>query len=240
MTSEINLLRDRLDSIDKKIEKVSTHTLKIDTKLIKFISALEDKEGNLQITKLKKIDPNENFLRTQLELNVGEKIEREFDSLSETNSISWDTLLKALNFPNDKNDILGYAALNEAKKNNNVLRCLQVSEDFLNLLAQDGLYLDDVKIEPPSVQAWINFIKLDKDQNTRRLSCIGVEQYFDTLRSRMKSDPVFRDTALMLVRRFDKLLKCHLFSADDHQIFDIAKTRSGKAFLIVGCISNIF
>ena len=60
------------------------------------------------------------------------------------------------------------------------------------------------------------------------------------LKIRLKSDVVFRDTALMLMRRFDKLLQDRLESAEDHQIFKIADTRSGKAFLVVGKISDAF
>ena len=117
---------------------------------------------------------------------------------------------------------------------------LQVSEDFLNLLAQDGIYLDDLKIDPPSVTAWVNFIKNEQSGHGKRLSCNGIDDHIKKLKIRAKSDVIFRDTALMLMRRFDKLLRDNLKTADDHQIFKISDTRSGKAFLIVGKISDSF
>ena len=44
----------------------------------------------------------------------------------------------------------------------------------------------------------------------------------------------------MLMRRFDVLLRDHLKLANDDQIFKIAETRTGKAFLIVGKLSDSF
>ena len=222
------------------IEKNLLHCNRLDSKLHQISSLNQIKEeGKKELEQtIAKVEANN--MEYQLELNIKEKTNALPNFALDTNFLSWDILLKALNFPSDKNDSSGFIALNEARKNNTILRLLQVSEDFLNLLAQDGIYLDDLKIEPPQVQAWLNFVKNDKQQYNRRLDCIGIDEHIMKLKKRTKSDTVFRDTSFMLMRRFDKLLKDKLGSAEDHHIFKIAETRTGKAFLIIGKISNIF
>ncbi|MDG2473689.1 MAG: hypothetical protein P8M50_00230 [Paracoccaceae bacterium] len=212
----------------------------LDNKLFKIKLANKTQETLATIIAEDQVETEEILIKDQLELNIKEKSQELPKSSLETDFLSWDILLKALHFPNDKNDSEGFIALEIARKNNTVLQLLQVSEDFLNLLAQDGIYLDDLKIDSPSVEAWLNFVKPEKKHYVRRLSCVGIDEHIKKLKSRTKSDTVFRDTTLMLMRRFDKLLREKLATAEDHQIFKIADTRSGKAFLIVGQISDIF
>ncbi|MEE2774541.1 MAG: hypothetical protein VYE27_06495 [Pseudomonadota bacterium] len=154
--------------------------------------------------------------------------------------ITWPVLLRALHFPNDPNDTEGFLALKIAHQSSIISDVLRASEDLLNLLAQDGIYLDDLTIDQPPVEAWINFINSNREGLSRKLDCIGIEDRTPSLRQRVKSDIIFRDTALILIRRFDQMLKDRLEAADDNQIFSLAFTRTGKAFLIAGKICNSF
>ena len=240
LNSELDKLKNRQNEIENMMEKNLLHCNRLDNKL-SHISSLnpvvdKDKKELEQTAAIVEVRSRED----QLELNMKEQTDALPGVAIDTNFLSWDILLKALNFPSDKNDSSGFKALNIARRSNTVLRLLQVSEDFLNLLAQDGIYLDDLKIEPPHVQAWLNFVKIDKQQYDHRLDCLGIDKYLVTLKKRTKSDTVFRDTSLMLIRRFDKLLRDKLEAADNHHLFQIAETRTGKAFLIVGKISKIF
>ncbi len=178
----------------------------------------------------------------QLELNI----RNHFSQINSSNSnypnfvLTWEILLKALNFPDDSEDEFGFKALRLANQNKTVAELLQASEDFLNLLAQDGIYLDDLHFDQPSVDAWRNFISRNKSSSGKKLHCVGIESHIDALYKRMKSDTVFKDTALILIRRFDQLLREKLPEATDQQVFSISNTRTGKAFLIIGKISEIF
>ena len=240
LNASIEKLKNRQAKLENRIEKNSIQTHQLHNKLIKISSKVNPQERSLGTIEQNKLEIEENFMNDQLELNIKEKNKKQSEKVLESNFLSWDTLLKALNFPKDENDFSGFAAQNLARKNNTILQLLQVSEDFLNLLAQDGIYLDDLKIEPPSVTAWVNFIKNEQNDQRKRLSCSGVDEHIKKLKMRIKSDVVFRDTALMLMRRFDKLLRDKLETAEDHEIFKISDTRSGKAFLIVGEISDAF
>ena len=240
LNASIEKLSDRQTQVENKIEKISMQANQLHNKLIKISSKITPQEGNLGIIEQTKPKIEQNFINDQLELNIQRKHNSRSEEAFQNNFLSWDMLLRALNFPNDENDLEGFTALNLARENNTIFQLLQVSEDFLNLLAQDGIYLDDLKIDPPSVKAWVNFINNKQNEHCKKLTCSGIDEQIKTLKIRLKSDVVFRDTALMLMRRFDKLLQDRLESAEDHQIFKIADTRSGKAFLVVGKISDAF
>ena len=236
----LNEITKRQDKIEEQIKKVSVQVNKIENK-IAVIS-----QGDLvQKITFKRVDENkeldyEDITKNQLELNIKEKNNLLTDYTFSAETLSWDILLQALNFPKDKNDIFGFEALKLAKKNSVVFQALQASEDFLNLLAQDGIYLDDLRIEPPSIQAWINFLRPEKKGDSKKLNCLGIDLHLEKLKLRLKADTVFRDTSLMLARRFDKMLREKVGTASDNQIFKLSYTRSGKAFLIVGSICGIF
>lgn len=240
LNASIEKLSDRQTQVENKIEKISMQANQLHNKLIKISSKITPQERNLGIIEQTEPKIEQNFINDQLELNIQRKNNGRSEEAFQNKFLSWDMLLRALNFPNDENDLEGFTALNLARENNTIFQFLQVSEDFLNLLAQDGIYLDDLKIDPPSVKAWVNFINNKQNEHCKKLTCSGIDEHIKTLKIRLKSDVVFRDTALMLMRRFDKLLQDRLESAEDHQIFKIADTRSGKAFLVVGKISDAF
>ena len=234
------LALNQLDNSQAKVKKLDIQVQKLDNKYITITNNLKLKSSGLNLGELDKKDSLNSFVEKQLELNVNTLPKKGQNAHKNNNPLTWELILKALHFPKDKDDIMGFSALKIARKNNTFSELLQVSEDFLNLIAQDGIYLDDLKIELPPTEAWLNFISIDQNRNKRRLNCIGIDRQIKRLKSRIKSDAIFRDTSLMLMRRFDVLLKDHLKLANDEQIFKIAETRSGKAFLIVGKLSDSF
>ena len=238
LTSKIEIVRENQDKFQKIIKKIQLQVQRLETSFKKTKSFPPAQYRDFESEEDIKIDSDSE--RKQLEFDIKERELELWKNDLTLRPLAWDILLKALHFPHDKNDKAGFMALELARKDNSISQLLRVSEDFLNLLAQDGIYLDDLKIEPPPIQAWLNFIKIDKNQHDRKLNCIGIEGHIKNLKLRAKKDTVFRDTALMLLRRFDKLLRDQLQGAEDHQIFKISETRSGKAFLIVGKISDTF
>ena len=136
----IGNLTDRQTTLEKKIKNNSMQAQQLHNKLIKISNTVKPHERVLGVLEQNKLETEESFINDQLELNIRDKNKNQSGETLENNFLSWDVLLKALNFPNDENDLVGFSALNLARKNNTILQLLQVSEDFLNLLAQDGIY----------------------------------------------------------------------------------------------------
>ena len=233
-------LGDSQAKVEKKVKKLAIQVQKLESKYIKIANNSKFKSSELDIRELDQKQSIESFFEKQLELNVNTFPKEGQNAHKNDGPLTWELILKALHFPKDEHDLMGFSALKIARKNNTFSELLQVSEDFLNLIAQDGIYLDDLKIEPPPIEAWLSFISTNQNRNKRRLNCVGIDRQIKRLKSRIKTDTIFRDTSLMLMRRFDVLLRDHLKLANDDQIFKIAETRTGKAFLIVGKLSDSF
>ena len=236
----LNQLGDSQAKVEKKVEKLAVQVQKLDNKYIKIANNSKFKSSGLNIRELDQKQSTDSFFEKQLELNVNTLPKEGQNAHKNNDPLTWELILKALHFPKDEHDLIGFSALKIVRKNNAFSKLLQVSEDFLNLIAQDGIYLDDLKIEPPPIEAWLSFISINQNRNKRRLNCVGIDRQIKRLKSRIKTDAIFRDTSLMLMRRFDVLLRDHLKLANDDQIFKIAETRTGKAFLIVGKLSDSF
>ncbi len=59
-------------------------------------------------------------------------------------------------------------------------------------------------------------------------------------RALIKSDPIFRDTALYFQRRFDGVLAEFGRAADDARLIELADTRSGRAFTLLARLGGAF
>ena len=241
----IEILKAENKKLIEKLNNNSNRLSRIDSRLLKIRTLQEDEsyyQKNIECDPTNKFTSTDDSAYYQLNLGVGENSEQapSLKVQKETNFITWSIILRALHFPNDLNDKEGFQALKVAKKSSIISELLQASEDFLNLLAQDGIYLDDIPIEQPSVEAWYNFLKVNRSELSKKLNCVGPEVETEKLKLRLKKDIVFRDTALMLIRRFDQMLKDRIDLASEDQIFNLAYTRTGKAFLIAGKICDTF
>ena len=70
------------------------------------------------------------------------------------------------------------------------------------------------------------------------LGGIRDERALETARGLMKSDSIFRDSALFFQRRFDGVLWEFAGEASDADIDDLAGTRSGRAFMLLARLSG--
>ena len=66
------------------------------------------------------------------------------------------------------------------------------------------------------------------------------DRALEAARALTKSDPIFRDTALFFQRRFDVVLSEFAAASSDARIAELAVTRSGRAFMLLGRLSGSF
>ena len=161
-------------------------------------------------------------------------------SESPAESLNWDELLHALNFPTDEKDTDGFRALRIAMKHRNTSQCLRAAEDIMNLLSQDGIYTDDLtpEIAPPAL--WRQFAEGTRGEEVAAVGGIHDPSAVAKVRSRMRSDPIFRDAALHFQRQFDIILREFCAEGTDEQIEKLANTRTGRTFMLLGRVSGMF
>ncbi|HET9070001.1 MAG TPA: hypothetical protein VFN28_15275, partial [Amaricoccus sp.] len=70
------------------------------------------------------------------------------------------------------------------------------------------------------------------------LGGIDDAQALEAARALMRSDPIFRDSALFFQRRFDAVLGEFASRAEDAELEELAATRSGRAFMMLARLSG--
>lgn len=151
-----------------------------------------------------------------------------------------DDIIRAANFPSSDSDFVAVNAIRQALKNRNMAQLLQAAEDMLNLLAQDGIYMDDLKLAPTSAPQWRAFASGRRGPDVAAVGSIHDESILARTRARSRADQIFRDTGLHFLRRFDVVLGDFTRQASDAEILALADTRTGRAFMLIARVSGTF
>lgn len=159
---------------------------------------------------------------------------------SDGGPLSLEDVIQALNFPQDANDRAGFAVLARALASHELARLLQASEDCLNFLAHQGLYMDDLLPAPASAEDWRQFAR-GGGERAALLPLTGISDpaALETVRGAMRTDTIFRDTALHFQRQFDQMLARVAPEAPDVPLLDLLDTRSGRAFVLLVQVSGM-
>ncbi|MEO1551369.1 MAG: hypothetical protein AAFR93_13225 [Pseudomonadota bacterium] len=163
-------------------------------------------------------------------------------SHSPASALSTGDLLMALNFPRDVDDADGFDALERTRADGRWAEVLSAAEDVLNLLSQDGLYLDDLSAHPLPTDAWRTYGLGDRRPLVHALDPTQHAAAVARIAARSREDEVFRDAALHLLRRFEGLLEELSKTLSDEDLDTAMETRSARAFVLlnraVGALSQ--
>jgi hypothetical protein len=151
---------------------------------------------------------------------------------------TWPELVRALDFPRDADDREGFRALKAALRHPALAQMLQAAEDVLNLLSQEGVYVDELPMDPVDPAAWRRFIAGVRGPEIAAVAGIRDPQALDTARRLTASDSIFRDSALFFQRRFDGVLAEFAAGARDAELIELAGTRSGRAFMLLARLNR--
>lgn len=148
-------------------------------------------------------------------------------------------IVRALNFPVNAQDSEGFDLLRQALASRELAQLLQAAEDCLDFLSQKALFMDDLLIAPASSEDWRAFAKGGRVR-AALLPMHGIqdEAALAQVQTQMRSDPIFRDAALILQRRFDGFLTEFALNATDSDLLDLMNTRSGRAFILFAQVSG--
>lgn len=150
------------------------------------------------------------------------------------------TLIRALHFPEDENDTEGFAALRRALADARVAPLIKAAQDVLTRLAQEGIYMDDLRPDRARPEFWRAFAQGTRGALVAPLGGIRDRSCLALSSGRMRSDPEFRAAVHLFLREFDKVLSAFEPAADDAQIAALSDTRSARAFMLLGRVSGVF
>lgn len=155
-------------------------------------------------------------------------------------SPNWDELLQALNFPMDEKDNAGFRALRIAMKHGSISLCIRATEDIMNLMAQDSIYMDDFKPQIAPATLWRAVSAGERGEEVAAVGGIYDEETIARVSERMTSDTIFRDAARHFQRQFDVVLKLFCDQGSDALIERLGNTRTGRTFMLIGRVDGIF
>lgn len=148
--------------------------------------------------------------------------------------------IKALNFPDNANDTEGFRVLRDAFNDPKLAKVLQSSQDILTMLSQDGIYMDDLRIETPAASAWRSFIEGKRGIDVSALGMVRDRTALSLSKTRLKNDIAFKETAHHFLTQFIDILENFGKNANDAELAELGKTRSAVAFMLLGRVSDIF
>ncbi len=154
--------------------------------------------------------------------------------------ISVADFVRALNFPDNAEDKEGFRALRRALEDRSTAKLIRAAQDVLNLLAQDGIYMDDLKPDRARPELWRRFAQGERGREIAALGGIRDRSSLALSAGRMRQDTVFRDAAHHFLRQFDKTFTEFEKNASDQNVADLAETRTARAFMLLGRVTGTF
>ncbi|SFK84226.1 hypothetical protein [Shimia haliotis] len=217
-------------SVARKLDEIAAATRKTETALATFSSSRDRDTGIRKPAEKTQTASSEN----QGLLELGTPAEDLGPPLSR------DDFISALNFPENADDAVGFAALRKALKDRKAAHLIQASQDILTLLSQDGIYMDDLRPDLARPEVWRHFAAGDRGRSIAALGGVRDRSSLALAAGRMKQDPIFRDAAHHFLRRFDKSFVEFEETATDAEIARLADTRTARAFMLLGRVAGIF
>lgn len=178
----------------------------------------------------------------QSQVGSGEQTNFKFEEVEQVSeeALSWADLIRALDFPRDEQDADGFKALRHAKRDENAGQLLRAAEDILNLLAQEGIYMDDLRPVISPARDWRIFAEGTRGVAVTGVGGIDAPEAAERIEARNRKDQIFRDTSLYFLRRFDIMLRALVETATDAQVQALADTRTGRAFMLLARSAGMF
>lgn len=154
--------------------------------------------------------------------------------------ISVADFITAANFPETPDDKDGFRALRLALEDKEASKLVRSAQDILTLLSQDGVYMDDLRPDRAKPEVWRRFAQGERGKTVSALGGIRDRSCLALTSARMKSDPVFKDTAHHFLRQFDRTLMSFETHATDEELTKLGETRSARAFMLLGRVTGMF
>ncbi|TMV88876.1 hypothetical protein FGG78_16045 [Thioclava sp. BHET1] len=154
--------------------------------------------------------------------------------------ISVSDFIRAMNFPDTADDREGFRALRRALDDRATAKLLHASQDVLNLMAQDGIYMDDLAPDRARPELWRRFAKGERGREIASLGGIRDRSSLALTAGRMRGDTIFRDAAHHFLRQFDRTFSEFEKNASDQDIAGLVETRTARAFMLLGRVTGSF
>lgn len=148
--------------------------------------------------------------------------------------------IRALQFPESPEDKDGFRAMRRALEDRDVAKLIRAAQDVLTLLAQEGIYMDDLRPDRARPEVWRRFAGGERGRAVAALGGVRDRSSLALTAARMREDPVFRDAGHHFLRSFDRVYSAFEKAASDEDLVELADTRTARAFMLFGRVTGTF
>ncbi len=222
-------------SVEKKLNEIAQAAKQTETTLATFTSR---RDGSLVVPsadrKAVMAAPQPDLAAEQPGLALGTPAEALQMPLATADFI------RALQFPESPDDKAGFRALRAALDDRNVAKLIRAAQDVLTLLAQEGIFMDDLKPDRARPELWRRFAQGERGRGIAALGGVRDRASLALTAGRMREDAIFKDAAHHFLRSFDRIFQEFEKAASDSELSDLAETRTVRAFMLLGRVTGIF
>lgn len=229
VTQQQNAAVSQEPSVARKLDEIAERTKKTESALATFQSSRSENQRPV-VERVEEPAP----VDEQPVLALGTSAEELAPPLLS------DDFIRALNFPETAEDEAGFAALRRALKDRKAADLIQAAQDVLTLLSQDGIYMDDLRPDMARPEVWRQFAQGSRGRAVAALGGVRDRTSLALTNSRMKQDPIFRDTAHHFLRKFDRMMIEFETTASDADLTALGETRTARAFMLLGRVAGTF
>jgi hypothetical protein len=151
-----------------------------------------------------------------------------------------DELIRALDFPRDATDAVGFDLLRRALHDPGLADLVRSAEAVLSGLSAEGIETRDLSPDRARPELWRAFAQGLRGPGVAGLGGVRDRTVLARAAARMRADPAFREAAHRFLRAFDLRLAVFEPGASDAQLVRLAETRAARAFMILGRVTGIF
>ena len=169
--------------------------------------------------------------RTEQKTGISKVFEEE--SLEEAAVISNSLIIRALNFAEDENDVMGIAAVETAAEDEQIAGVLRSSMQVLQTLVDAGISIDHLQQRLAQPDEWRVTMTDSADTDFAELSSISDRHFVLAARRLVRSNPEFEESAKLFRANAVDFLDRFVDNADDDEIAGLLNTRTYRAFLLL-------
>jgi len=143
-------------------------------------------------------------------------------------------IIRALNFPENLDDVAGYEAYDAAIREPAIGKLLNYAEKVLEGLAAEGVYMESVDPEYGRAELWRMHASGAVGQEISNLGSIDDQRLLGHVATRLKTDGDLLELGQAMVDQFHIVLHEFVRVAEDPELFDLIMTRTAKAYILLG------
>ncbi len=120
------------------------------------------------------------------------------------------------------------------------LELMRSAEKVIDVFEEEGIFVEDIAIVHPPEHSWRALAKNIRNAETEKLAFIPDLSARTLIKSRLKADAEFQELSLRFQKGFIDMLEKMAPHANGDELDALANSRAGRAFAILGGISQTF